>query len=248
MQKCSWRFDVQLYSALPWTACRCLWAAGIKSTRQEETSWMRWSAVTSGFPSSSIWYIPMFQVSTFNSLAVGGSSTKAVAPMHLSDFFVRTIPVKRTRWRSSENETLMRFPTNRVLPLLGTKSNIRLVLNEWIWDCVSRRYLPVMKPAQTGRSNEHWSDGDAPFVPYNGRFEYFGRMPLGGHPCVPGKSKSACVHGVFGRPCLPVMTSTACTAGPPVGGGVLSIHTTWKSCRKLFCLASTNIFSGVSKL
>ena len=143
---------------------------------------------------------------------------------------------------SSENETLMRFPTNRVLPLLGTKSNIRLVLNEWIWDCVSRRYLPVMKPAQTGRSNEHRSDGDAPFVPYNGRFEYFGRMPLGGLPCVPGKSKSACVHGVFGRPCLPVMTSTACTAGPPVGGGVLSIHSTWKSCRKLFCLAFNKYF------
>ena len=91
-----------------------------------------------------------------------------------------------------------------------------------------------MKPAQTGRSNEHRSDGDAPFVPYNGRFEYFGRMPLGGLPCVPGKSKSACVHGVFGRPCLPVMTSTACTAGPPVGGGVLSIHSTWKIVENYF--------------
>merc|ERR1719432_130832 len=44
------------------------------------------------------------------------------------------------------------------------------------------------------------------------------------------------------------MTSPACTAGPLVGGGVLSIHSTWKSCRKLFCLASTNFFCRVSRI
>ena len=57
----------------------------------------------------------------------------------------------------------------------------------------------------------------------------------------------ACVHGVLGRPCLPVMTSTH-PAQLVGGGGVLSVHSTWKIRRKLFCLASTNIFSGVSKI
>ena len=58
-------------------------------------------------------------------------------------------------------------------------------------ECVSCRYLSVMKLAQPGLSIEHYdrSDGDDLSVPNNGCFEHFGLMPFDGHPCVPGKSK-----------------------------------------------------------
>ena len=106
-------------------------------------------------------------------------------------------------------------------------------------DCVLCRYLSVMKPAQPGLSIEHRSDdGGHSF----GCFEYSGCLPLGGLPCVP---ESLCPWCSW-----PAMSTchdqhTPCTAGG--GGGVLSVHSTWKIRRKLFCLASTNIFSGVSK-
>ena len=107
-------------------------------------------------------------------------------------------------------------------------------------DCVLCRYLSVMKPAQPGLSIEHRSDdGGHSF----GCFEYSGCLPLGGLPCVP---ESLCPWCSW-----PAMSTchdqhTPCTAGG--GGGVLSVHSTWKIRRKLFCLASTNIFSGVSKI
>ena len=41
----------EFYSALPWTACGCLWAACIKSTCQEEKSWMRCFVVNGTIPS-----------------------------------------------------------------------------------------------------------------------------------------------------------------------------------------------------
>ena len=101
-----------------------------------------------------------------------------------------------------------------------------------------------MKPAQPGLLIKHRSDdGDYPFVPYDGCFEYSGRLPLGGLPCVP---ESLCPWCFW-----PAMSTchdqhTPCTAGG--GRGIVRPLHVDLSCRKFFCLASTNIFSAVSKI